>query len=138
MNPNASEEIVHTAMQTTGKGILMVVLVVLAILFVIALARMFKSVRIVLAMTAFYVVAVAVILSFRLPNVTTDVIAFVVMGIFVVLTVCWIRSMLKRDRRKQREKAEAEIVMQKYGGRIISRGKLPKDLEDAQDLWEDR
>lgn len=135
MNPD--EEIVRAGMAAMRNGIMALVLIGLAVLVVFALAKRFKSVRIVLIMTVLYAVVVGILVSFRLEPVLMNVIGFALMGLFAFLTVVWIRHMLKRERQKREEQEEAQETQLRYGGRSIQRGQLPKDLENAQDMWED-
>lgn len=134
---NTDEEIVRAGLTAMRNGIMVLILIGLAVLVVFALAKRFKSVRIVLIMIVLYAAALGILVSFQLEPTMMNVSAFALMGLFVFLTVVWIRHMLKQERQKQKEKEEAEAVQFKYGGRSIPRGKLPKDLENAQDIWED-
>lgn len=135
MNPD--EEIVRAGMAAMRNGIMALVLIGLAVLVVFALAKRFKSVRIVLIMTVLYAVVVGILVSFRLEPVLMNVIGFALMGLFVFMTVVWIRHTLKQGRQKRKEQGEAQETQLRYGGRSIPRGQLPKDLENAQDMWED-
>lgn len=126
MNPD--EEIVRAGMAAMRNGIMALVLIGLAVLVVFALAKRFKSVRIVLIMTVLYAVVVGILVSFRLEPVLMNVVGFALMGLFAFLTVVWIRHMLKREWQKQEEAQETQL---RYGGRAIQRGQLPKDLVNA-------
>ena len=73
---NTDEEIVRAGLTAMRNGIMVLILIGLAVLVVFALAKRFKSVRIVLIMIVLYAAALGILVSFQLEPTMMNVSAF--------------------------------------------------------------